>query len=102
MSYITTFDAAFWTSFASFFVGTLLQYLFGHKILMLALKYPKTSAAVNAAIGIGAVIFWFSWSVKGTTTAIFVASIVGVVFYKQLAKFNEKCAERTFSALSEA
>ncbi len=102
MSYITTFDAAFWTSFASFFVGTLLQYFFGHKILMWTLKHPKTSAIVNAAIGIGAVAFWFSWSVKGTTTAVFVATIIGIVFYKQLVKFNLKCAEHTLSALSKA
>lgn len=101
MSYITTFDAAFWTSIALFVVMQLAMPKLIGPATAFAIKHFKTYIALIATITISTIVLWFWWSVEGTTTSMFWGTIACVIFFKPLMKQQMKMQEAAFDYLAK-
>ena len=101
MSYITTFDLCFFVAAICLPIGIGVQYLFGGWLVRKSIQYPVTSLVINAVVGIAAVYFWFSWSVLGTTTAVFWSTMTYIVLYKQVIKLNRFMHARMLATIGE-
>lgn len=104
MSYITTFDAAFFTGLILFVVFETLSMIFQRQIVLFTIRKPKLSAITYLFIWIVELVIFFSWSVAGTTTLMFWGAIAIAIFWvpikkhmnRQLAKTHEIWVEKDF------
>lgn len=106
MSYITTFDAAFWTSVIMAVAMYSYQYFFSDHCVRMVLKLIKKYSLIKlniayAAITILGMIGFFYWSVKGTTTSIFWGFVLMAVFYPVIRKFSIALMERNYASFEK-
>ena len=96
MSYITTFNATFFTAMISFiFAEIFFAQLFKAGILFTT-NYPRLALVLPGIIGILSVIGWFVWSVEGTVTAAFWGAVMTALFYKPITKRRSKKIMQVF------
>ncbi len=93
MSYITTFDAAFFAGIALFLIGEVLSRVFIKQVVLFTMKKPILSGVVYMAVWIAEIIIWFSWSPEGTTTLTFWSLVAFAIFHKQIFRYVKRSME---------
>lgn len=106
MSYITTFDAAFWTSIVLAAAVYCYQYFCSDHCVRLVHGLVKRYGLIKlsvayAVVTIAAAIGWFMWSVKGTSTAMFWATVFTIVLYPLVRKFYITVMERNIASFEK-
>lgn len=82
MTYITTFDAAFFTALAQYVLVIVIMTIpfIRNFVIDKIAKKPKEFAITAIVFNIVLVVVFFSWSVKGTTTIMFWGFVFSVTF----------------------
>lgn len=92
MSYITTFDAAFYTAIALYVLALLVHRIpgFTEKMVKLASSHTKTFLAVSYTVSIAQAVVFFWWSTKGTTTCMFWGFLAGMAYLAVSYKLQQR------------